>query len=175
MNDIANEVHNELAKIDQLKKVLEDSGALYDENGDIDQSLLLDMIEGETDIHELIIEVEDKIAEYDSQSEAIKIRIDKLKKRQDRVKKSSDSLRMVVLAAMDKAGIKTIKGDAATITVKRKPPALVITEESLIPAIYFESVPKLLKKDLIKDIKEGKEIEGAELDNGGISLMIKRD
>jgi hypothetical protein len=167
-------VKNELTKINNLKSMLEDMDALYDENGDIDEQLLLNTIEGETNIHELLLEIENQVAEHEAMADAISLRIEQMQKRKSRALKTADTLRVIILSAMDKAGIKTIKGDLATLTVKAKKPSLIIDDESAIPSDYFKMKPTLEKTKIMQDLKEGKEIKGVQLDFGGISLQIRR-
>ncbi|MDK9610246.1 siphovirus Gp157 family protein, partial [Staphylococcus pseudintermedius] len=48
--------------------------------------------------------------------------------------------------------------------IANNPPSLDVTEESLIPKEYWVSqAPKLNKKDLLKDIKNGADIKGVEV------------
>jgi len=160
-------VQKELVKIEHLKNLI------ADENG-IDEKLLLDTIEGQTNLHEYLLMLEDEIADREATIDAIDIRIKQLQHRKLRMSKASETLRSIILAAMDKAGIKTIEGDLATLTVKTKPRNAVITDEFKIPAEFFDPQdPKLNKSRLLSALKEGS-VSGAELDNGGISLQIRR-
>ena len=129
-------ISNELVKVNNLKALLNDMGALYDEKGEIDEKLLLDTIEGETDLHIMLLEIDDKIAEYETTYDAIKIRINQLVSRKDRVKRSADTLRTIILSAMDKSGIKKINGNFSTLSICKKPANIIINEESLIPTKY---------------------------------------
>lgn len=167
-------VKNELSKIDELKSILENMDALYDEQGNIDEQLLLDTIEGETNMHELLLEIENQVAEHETMAEAISLRIEQMQKRKSRSLKTANTLRVIILSAMDKAGIKTIKGDTATLTIKAKKRGLIIEDESAIPSDYFKMKPTLEKAKILKDLNDGVEVKGALLDNGGISLQIRR-
>lgn len=167
-------VQNELVKIEGLKALLDDSDALYDEHGNVDEKLLLDTIEGETDLHAMLLEIDEKIAEYETTHDAIKLRIDQLIKRKNRMKRSADTLRTIILSAMDKAGIKKIQGDLSTISVGKKAASLIINDEALIPSKYWKAEPTLDKNLLKADLKENIEIPGAEMGDEGIKLMIRR-
>lgn len=163
-------VRNELTRLDELKSQLEIMC-----EGDVDEQLLLDTIEGETDIQEMLLEVDDRIAEYESNAAAIKMRIDDLTKRMNRNKRTAETLRTIILSAMDKAGIKKIESPQSTITLKAKARALQVNDEAEIPAKYWKPAdPVLDKKGLIADLKENITVPGASLDNGGILLQIKR-
>ena len=168
MSVAVKEIQYEMAKVEDIKTMC------LSETGEIDEQLILDMIEGETNVHKLILNIEDSIADLDTNAEAIDIRIKALQGRKSRMKRSSETLRTIILSAMDKSGIKTIQGAESTITVKNKPRALIVDDESLLPSNYFKIETKLDKKKLISDLKEGVAIDGAELDNGGISLQIRR-
>ncbi len=165
---------NEVVKIKQLRAIIENDERFYDENGLVDEKLILDTIEGETNIHEMILELDDHIAEFESKSISVKIRIEDMQKRKNRIDKTIETLRTIILSAMDKAGIDKIESDISTISIKKKPPALVIIDESLLPSMYIKMEPKVDKKKITQDLKDKKQIQGAELDNGGISLQIRR-
>lgn len=142
---------------------------------EMDEKLILDSIEGETNIHELILEIDDEIFDRECTIEAIDIKIQTLNDRKTRHNKFCEKARNVILAAMDKAGIETIKGAASTISVKETPRNLIVTDVIKIPSEFFmQQEPKLDKKALLDAIKDGANIEGAELTNGGISLQIRR-
>lgn len=161
-------VQNELSRIDALKAMIADDGE------ELDTQLILDTIEGETDMHELLLEIDDSIAEYEAQADVVAERIKKLAARKARFGKSADTLRTIILSAMDKAGIQKVEGACATLCLKKKAAALNVTEEEKIPSKYWGTKPVLDKKTLLKDIKNGEAVPGAELGAEGISLMIRR-
>ena len=65
-------------------------------------------------------------------------------------------------AAMKATGKEKIKGKVFTISYQKNPPSVDIKDEKAIPKEYFIAQdPALDKKQLLADLKAGKEIDGA--------------
>lgn len=140
-----------------------------------DETLRQDMTEGETSLMEAI---DAALAELDdceaivvgckAQSEVLMSRARKFDARRERV-------RTLIEQAMLIADLPSAKRPTATVTVKRTPPKPMITDESLIPARFFKAPPPVLDKTAISAAaKDGETIPGVGLDNGGVSLQIRR-
>lgn len=141
---------------------------------DLDPQTLLDTLEGETDLHEALLVVAEQIEETESLQAGLNYTIERLQIRQGRQKKSNETLRNVVLSAMDKAGLDTIKGPLCTLTRRKTPAQAIIDEESDIPSRFFKSVPPKLDRKAVKTALDEKEdIPGAHLSNGGIALTMR--
>lgn len=156
---------------DELANALAIRGAL---RAEADAQLVLDMIEGSTDLHEAICVVAEEIGEDEILLDGIKAAQTNLAARKARVEKSIDDRRNIILMAMDRAGIPAIKSPTCTLSVRSTPPQAVIIDESAIPADYFiTKEPTLDKRTLAAALKNGP-IPGAELSNGGIGLTLRR-
>lgn len=59
------------------------------------------------------------------------------------------------------------------LTIKKVPPKPIVTDESKVPDYFFKVERKLDKAALNKAVKEGREIEGVAMDNGGMTVSIK--
>jgi len=57
--------------------------------------------------------------------------------------------------------------------IKKVPIGVIVTDESKIPDQFFKIEKKLDKKALNEAVKGGEEIDGATLDNGGYTIMIR--
>lgn len=57
--------------------------------------------------------------------------------------------------------------------VKKVPRGVIVTDESKLPEQFFRIERKLDKKALNEAVKGGEQIDGATLDNGGYTLMIR--
>lgn len=113
--------------------------------------------------------------ERETSIEALANRIKSLQERKDRHEKVKDKLRTIILQVMDNAGLPTIKEPHVTISVSNLAAEVHIMEEAKIPArFWIPQDPKLDKKALGEALKEGEEIEGAQLGNGRINLTIRR-
>ncbi|EPY2285856.1 siphovirus Gp157 family protein [Clostridium sporogenes] len=63
--------------------------------------------------------------------------------------------------SMRVTGITKIKGKVFTLGIQKNAPSVEITEEEFIPEEYFITEKKLVKKDILAALKEGKEVPGA--------------
>jgi len=161
-------VSDERASVAALREHMDEAGI------DLDVNEWLDAIEGETDFQEAIEEVAKAILEIDGQIAGVRHVETTLKGRRDRLERSKDSLRGVILAAMDKAGIEKIQRPIVTISAEDKPREIGPMDEALIPARFFEpQPPKLDKKALREALRGGEDVPGATLDNGGRSLTMR--
>ena len=139
-----------------------------------DPQTLLDTLEGETNLHEALLAIADRVMELKGQAAGVKARIEDLTERKTRLEKSAETLRTVILQAMDTAGLKTVPGDCVTLSMRDTPPGLIVSDEAVIPASYWlPQPPKLDKKALLAALKDKKDAPGAELSNGGISLTMR--
>nr|CRH05623.1 conserved protein of unknown function [include Siphovirus Gp157 protein domain] [Candidatus Magnetococcus massalia] len=77
-------------------------------------------------------------------------------------------LKKLVLSAMALTGATRFSSDAMVVTRVNKPAAVVIEDEGLIPAAYWEvkQVERLDKRGMLADMKQGKPVEGAKLVRG---------
>lgn len=115
--------------------------------------------------------IEDKADGYvaviktlEGDNKAIDEEIKRLRQRktsnQNGVKRLKESLQEV----MEQTGKEKFKTALNSYSIANNPPSLDITDESLIPKQYYiEQQPKLDKKELLKVVKDGLEIEGVEL------------
>jgi hypothetical protein len=74
---------------------------------------------------------------------------------------------------METANLKKLELANGTISVSNTPQSVQIIDESKIPDEYFR-IKKEIDKTKIKDaLKDGVEIEGVQLSNGGSTIRIK--
>lgn len=140
-----------------------------------EDDVLHDMAEGQTSIMEAIdaalFEIDDCeaiVAGCRAQSDVLLSRASKFEARHARI-------RALIEQAMLIADLPTAKRPTATVTVKRTPPKTVISDESSVPAKFFRTPPPVLDKAAINAaVRGGESVPGVSLDNGGISLQIRR-
>jgi hypothetical protein len=112
--------------------------------------------------------------EYEIYSSGVAQKIDDLKDRKQRIDKSAETLRGVIFLAMEKAGLQKVSHPCATISIKNTARQTIISDEMVIPASYWKKQDPILDKSKIKeDLKDGVEIPGCSLSNGGQSLNIR--
>lgn len=161
-----------------LKKETEAAKTLLANMADVlgdDAELKVDTVEGETGFFEALQQAVDRIGEVEAHAEGLAEYQRKIASRKARLERQADLLRTAIAAAMDAVGVKSREMDRATLTVKAKPREPVITDEALIPSEYWKPQdPKLDRAALCRAAKDGQEIPGVTLDNGGNSLTIRR-
>lgn len=94
--------------------------------------------------------------------------IERLKNRKDSLKNSKDRLKKNLMEAMIETGKEKIKTELFSISVANNAPAVHITNENLIPSMYFnvKEIKNLDKERVKKILKQGNEIDGVELTRG---------
>ncbi len=155
----------------ELNRAVEIKNALREYD---DPKLILDMIEGETNLAEACCVVHEETLEDETLLAGLKATIAELEARKGRMERSIDTRRNIILMAMDKAGLQTIKGPLATLTTRPTPPKTVIGDEAQIPARFWKPGNPTLDRAALKSaLDAGEAIPGAGLSNGGLSLSVR--
>ena len=144
-----------------------------------DPELMADTIEGETGLEGAILSVMESIDEDQLLVDGLGVRIPELTDRLARIKKRIETKKTDILQAFVISERNTaIEAPLFTLSKRKTAPSMIVTEEESIPTIYWKPQdPKLDKKALksdLKGLKDGESIPGATLDNGGVSLIIRR-
>lgn len=147
-----------------------------------DAEIVASAVEGETDLHEAI---EAALAEID-ECEVIEVGA-KAKAAEFAGRASSASARAERVRAMIERALLEIEASeplrlpGATVSLSKRPRQVVVTDESQVPSRFFveqeRPAPKLDKKALaaaIAALPDGQTIPGATLDNGSVSLLVRR-
>lgn len=130
-----------------------------------EESALIDTLQSINDV------LEDKADGYvaviktlEADNVAIDEEIKRLRQRKTSNQNGISRLKESLQFAMESTGKEKFKTALNSYSIANNPPSLDITEESLIPSEYWVSqAPKLNKKDLLKDIKNGADIKGVEV------------
>jgi hypothetical protein len=156
----------------ELNRAIEIRRALA-EHAD-DPALILDTIEGETDFAEACCVVFEETLEDQTLLAGLETTIAALQVRKGRIEKSIADRRNIILMAMERGGIQTIKGPLATLSSGTTPATTIVSDEALIPARFWKpSDPKLDRAALAEALKAGETVPGATLSNGGVNLRIR--
>lgn len=152
---------------------------LRDEGHGDDDELLANAVEGETSLHESIAAVIDRIDEKEVTTLGLEAKIAAFQGRLATVKKSIEFDRAAVEQAMIATEQSKIMLPSATVYVSKRKPGLIIENEADIPSEFFipqeVPAPKLDKRALAAALTEGRQIPGATLDNGSVSLSVRRN
>jgi hypothetical protein len=139
-----------------------------------DDALLVDTIEGETQLFEII----DKLLLRMAETRALIIGTEavegELYERRQRFVKRLDSDRALIEQALMIAELEKVERPAATLSMSKRQPSLQVITEADIPADYWKAgEPKLDKKALAAALKDGATVPGACLSNAAPTLTVR--
>jgi hypothetical protein len=146
---------------------------LADNADDIDEQTLADTTEGLTDLHELLAAIVRGSLNDDRQVGLLKSHIFDLQRRIETYQRREEHRRDIVRKAMEDTGIKKISAPDFTVSLRPGAPHVVVIDEKLIPATFWEQVPRLRKRELGNALKDGTPVEGATLSNPGMTLSVR--
>lgn len=162
------------AKLTDYKTVKDRLLAEYPSLRD-DDDALCDTLEGCTDLPDALCGIMRAVDDDETAVAAIKDRIKQLQARADRIAARAIGRRDIVAAAMQDAGLKRLPMHDMTVTISARPPSVVVTDEAALPNEFLVFAPPKPNKTAIKDaLKAGREIPGAMLSNGGMSLTVRK-
>lgn len=147
---------------------------IRDEFPDADEDAVQDTASGFTSLDEAIPSViRSYLADLDFAS-ALRHRIAEMQDRLRRYEHRAETKRELARSVMETAEIRKLTEPEFTISLRPKPPAVVVTDESAIPPDYWRPQPaKLDKKALSQALQNGTAITGATLNNQGTSLSVR--
>ncbi len=135
-------------------------------------------IEGETNLVEAIDAALSEIDECEILIAGIDEKIKSFDARKKQQKDRCERIRALIEQALVATDQMSMKLPSATLSLTKRAPGLVVTNEADIPARFWieqeRPAPKLDKKALAAALKEHEEISGATLDNGSLSLTVRR-
>jgi len=147
---------------------------LIEADPEIDETTLLDTLEGATNLHEAIGEVIRSALEEEALAGGLKSRLNKMKERLERFESQSAKKRQVALDVMEEAGIEKITAPDFTVSLRTAPPSVVVTDPTLIPEFcWIPQPPKLDRRRVMEALKAGSAISGVELSNSKICLLVR--
>jgi hypothetical protein len=143
-----------------MSAAMEAISALPDDD---DHELLLGVIEGQSEIFELL----DKIVEW---SIADKKLAELARERARRIEARSDRAREIATRIVEALGVSPLERPVytASLTFPRKP---LVTDEEALPAAYIRHAPDMIA--IGKALRAGETIPGAELKNPAPLLTIR--
>ena len=151
---------------------------LRNQGAEDDAELVADTIEGETNLMEAIEEAIAELDECDVLVTGLKAKETEFEARRKAIEKRAERIRALIEQAMLATDQTSLKLATATLSLTKRAPGLVVNSEADIPSRFFveqeRPAPKLDKKALAAAIKAGEQVPGANLDNGSVSLSVRR-
>ena len=142
-----------------------------------DEEIVHTAIEGETSLLEAIQTILDEIDLEEALVIGLEDKIESFDERRVRIKARIERQRALIEQALIMTDRERLLLPTATLYLRRNKPGLVVENEADIPSDYFvmpKVEPRLDKKALKAALDDGKTVEGAHLDNGSVSLTVKR-
>jgi len=166
--------HNVLRQTEAAKKLIR---SLF-EDGEDDKELVADTIEGETGLKEAIDAALSEIDECEVIIAGLKAKEQAFETRRKATEARAERIRALIEQAMVATDQMNLRLPTATISLTRRQPGVVITNEAEIPTRFWieqeRPAPKLDKKALAEALKNKEQVAGANLDNGTVSLSVRR-
>ncbi len=161
-------LQNEFYRFTELRR------RLIEADPEIDETTLLDTLEGATNLHEALGEVIRSALDDEALADSLKFRLEAMRGRLERIETSSAKKREVALVIMEEAGIEKILEPDFTISVRVQPPGLLVTNEADIPEWFWIPQPaKLDRRKILDTLKAGTAVIGAEIANSRVNLVVR--
>lgn len=142
---------------------------------DCDDQTIADTIEGSGVMDDIETKAQNIIClvrSLEADAAVCEAEVARLTDRAKAAEKKAQALKDAVLRAMQAIGTDKIKTDLFTLTAAKNPPAVEVTDQSLIPADYYVNKPQLDKTKIKDALKNGGVVVGAMLVQR-MSLRIK--
>jgi Siphovirus Gp157 len=145
---------------------------------DDDLEFVTDSIEGETTLFEAVEAAVAQVDECDVVMIGLKAKEEAFEARRARIGARKERLIALIEQALSATEQPSMKLATCSLSLAKRAPQVVISAEADIPAEFWieqeRPAPKLDKRALAAAIKSGRVVPGASLDNGSISLTIRR-
>ena len=168
-------IHNPNGELPRQAQAARDLLAAHKDIIAGDDDFAMDVVEGQTDFVEIVNALIAQDGEDAAQIEAIQSYIDKIQARGLRINARIEKRRNALLMALQMAGLKTLRCALGSVGLRDTPPKAVPTDEALIPAEFWKADPKLDRRAVLAALNDGRDVPGAVLSNGGVSLTIRRN
>jgi hypothetical protein len=139
-----------------------------------DTDLMRDVMEGNFNFQYLIGRCTEELATVTGMIDGIERAMERMNERLERHALQSEKLRDAIRQALDVAEIKSIKTPAATMSLRKNPPSVVIVDEAAIPEAFMVYPLPIPNRRAIKEqLQVGAKVPGCSLSNQPESLAVK--
>lgn len=147
---------------------------LIEADPEIDETTLLDTLQGATNLKEALGEVIRAALEAEALADSLRDRMGDMRERLDRIETACSRKREVAQSVMEDAGIEKILEPDFTVSLRVSPPAIAVVNEAEIPEPYWiPQPPRLDRKGVLDALKTGTQVPGAIFANSKVSLAIR--
>ncbi|MGX7141417.1 siphovirus Gp157 family protein [Facklamia languida] len=153
---------------DKYQQILDLLQSVDISNNDEYRQILEDTLESISDALNDKVEGYVKIiAQMKSDQEQLKIERDRINERIRSFNNNTKRMQTVLYDTLKASGKEKVKTPLYSIWIQQNPPSIEVLDELEIPNEYWvEQLPTLDKRQLLADLKEGKEVKGAQIKQG---------
>ena len=138
-----------------------------------DEVLAADTLEGQTDALDLVDQILASLAVNKAHVRGLKDHIEDMSNRLIRLQGRQDALRTLLQRILEESGLKRLERPAATLSLAKGPPKVMITDENLL-AFEFLRIRQEPNKMKIKEaLLAGNTVPGAQFSNSETTLTIR--
>lgn len=164
--------HLNMPNVDLIRQQVEALIREYPELQD-DDILKLDMLEGETTFVEALRVLECRRQDNAELVAGILVLIQQKKERLARLEYRDERLRELLLRLLQAAELRKIELPEATLSVRPKPPKVIITDDTLLPQDMWRIKREPSLSAIGTALKEGETVPGATLSNQPDTISIR--
>ena len=147
---------------------------LRTEDPQIDDQCLADTVEGLSDLPEILTAIVRAALTDEALANGLKGRIGEMEDRLARLRDRAAKRRQIVRETMVGLDLKKLEAPDFTALVRPGMPSLIVIEPAEVPSLYWEpGEPRLNRKELLADLKQGAEITGAVLSDPDPVLSVR--
>lgn len=161
-------------RYDLTKLQVEAVAAMLRDELEDDERAYLDTLEGETDLYEITRRLLNEIEADEGIQSVLKEQIADRKARMDRAGKRIEVNREGIKALLECAQIDKLALPEATVSVRQVAPKPIVTDEAAVPDEFcrFKRAPDIAA--IRAELESGRAVSGVTLDNGSLSLTVRR-
>ena len=140
-----------------------------------DDDAIRDTLEGETDLAGIVRKLIISITDDEALCDSAKAVAETYRARASRFDLRADAKRALLLKTMDMAEWRSKEFDVGTVSLARLPPSCIVFNEDVLPDEFWKAAkPSIDKTAVLKALKSGADVPGAEMKNGGYTLKISK-
>lgn len=159
-------------QIAYAKRQIADLLAVYPELAE-DETLRADMIEGATDVSDIVAKlITEREAAY-AMAEGVKAPVEALRERKSRLERRGDGYTQAIEALMGAAGITKLPTPAGTVSISTGQPTAVVQDEAALPDRFWKNKREIDKTALNAAVRAGEEIPGVAVNNGVPRVIVR--
>lgn len=143
---------------------------------DDDERLTLDMLEGETELNEIVSKLLEENEADEGLIEALKAQVEVRKVRRERVEARIEARKSAIVSLMDCAQLRKLPLPEATISIRTLMPRPKVMDAEQLPDAFviLETIRKPDTEAIAVAVEQGVPIPGVAMTNGGTSLSVRR-